>query len=142
MHKAEPSSKIDVGQAILPADALSSASRRRLESRRQPGLAAPQPGVTVVIPSRTGKELLQAQLPGLLAQGPEQIVVVDNGSTDGTAEWVARDYPQIEVVHSAAPLSFARAVNLGIARARSPHVCLLNNDMLDRKSTRLNSSHR
>ena len=87
-------------------------------------------GVTVVIPSRTGKELLQAQLPGLLAQGPEQIVVVDNGSTDGTAEWVARDYPQIEVVHSAAPLSFARAVNLGIARARSPHVCLLNNDML------------
>jgi GT2 family glycosyltransferase/glycosyltransferase involved in cell wall biosynthesis len=87
-------------------------------------------GVTVVIPSRTGKELLQAQLPGLLAQAPEQIVVVDNGSTDGTAEWLASDYPQIEVVHSAAPLSFARAVNLGIARARCAHVCLLNNDML------------
>jgi GT2 family glycosyltransferase/glycosyltransferase involved in cell wall biosynthesis len=88
------------------------------------------PGVTVVIPSRTGKELLQAQLPGLLAQAPEQIVVVDNGSTDGTAEWLACDYPQIEVVHSAVPLSFARAVNLGIARARCSHVCLLNNDML------------
>jgi GT2 family glycosyltransferase/glycosyltransferase involved in cell wall biosynthesis len=83
-----------------------------------------------VIPSRTGKELLQAQLPGLLAQGPEQIVVIDNGSTDGTAEWLACDYPQIEVVCSAVPLSFARAVNLGIARARCSHVCLLNNDML------------
>jgi GT2 family glycosyltransferase/glycosyltransferase involved in cell wall biosynthesis len=88
------------------------------------------PGVTVVIPSRDGKELLQAQLPGLLAQAPEQIVVVDNGSTDGTAEWLARGYPQIEVIHSPAPLSFARAVNLGIARARCAHVCLLNNDML------------
>jgi GT2 family glycosyltransferase/glycosyltransferase involved in cell wall biosynthesis len=119
-----------VGQAILPADALSSASRRRLESRRQPGLAAPRSGVTVVIPSRTGKDLLQAQLPGILAQAPNQIVVVDNGSTDGTAEWLACDYPQIEVVHSPAPLSFARAVNLGIARARCTHVCLLNNDML------------
>ena len=90
----------------------------------------PDPGVTVVIPSRTGKDLLQAQLPGLLAQAPEQIVVVDNGSTDGTAEWLASAYPQIEVVHSPAPLSFARAVNRGIERARCPHVCLLNNDML------------
>ena len=43
MHKAEPyATKIDVGRAILPADALSSASRRRLESLRQPRLAAPQ----------------------------------------------------------------------------------------------------
>jgi len=41
-------------------------------------------GVTVVIPSRTGKELLQAQLPGILSQAPTQIVVVDNGSTDDT----------------------------------------------------------
>ena len=86
---------------------------------------------TVVIPSRTGKELLQAQLPGTRSrQAPAQIVVVDNGSTDDTAAWLASTYPQIEVVHSAAPLSFARAVNRGIARARCWHVCLLNNDML------------
>ena len=98
------------------------------QSRDREGVVVP--GVTVVIPSRTGKELLRAQLPGLLAQAPVQIVVVDNGSTDGTAQWLASDYPQIEVVHSAAPLSFARAVNLGIARARCSHVCLLNNDML------------
>ncbi|MGD0774255.1 MAG: glycosyltransferase [Candidatus Solibacter sp.] len=87
-------------------------------------------GVTVVIPSRTGKDLLEVQLPGLLAQAPEQIVVVDNGSTDDTAAWLASIYPQIEVVHSPAPLSFARAVNRGIERARCAHVCLLNNDML------------
>ncbi|MCX6631807.1 MAG: hypothetical protein NTW28_29715, partial [Candidatus Solibacter sp.] len=36
----------------------------------------------------------------------------------------------MEVVHSPAPLSFARSVNRGIARARCSHVCLLNNDML------------
>ncbi len=92
--------------------------------------AGTQPGVTVVIPSRTGKELLEAQLPGILAQAPGQIVVVDNGSTDATAEWLASTYPQVEVAHSAAPLSFARAVNRGISLARCRHVCLLNNDML------------
>ncbi len=87
-------------------------------------------GITVVIPSRTGKHLLQAQLPALVAQAPNQIIVVDNGSTDGTAGWLASAYPQIEIVHVPAPLSFARAVNRGIALARCSHVCLLNNDML------------
>jgi GT2 family glycosyltransferase len=87
------------------------------------------PGITVVIPSRTGRELLEAHLPAILADGPDQIVVVDNGSTDDTASWLAAAYPSVEVEHSAAALSFARAVNRGIARARHTHVCLLNNDM-------------
>ena len=110
------------GESACPTNAHQSATDAFVRQR--------DPGVTVVIPSRTGKDLLQAQLPGLLAQAPEQIVVVDNGSTDGTAEWLASAYPQIEVVHSPAPLSFARAVNRGMERARCPHVCLLNNDML------------
>ncbi|MEO8597246.1 MAG: glycosyltransferase [Candidatus Solibacter sp.] len=92
--------------------------------------AALLPGTSVVIPSRTGRELLAAQLPGILAQAPEQVIVVDNGSTDDTEAWLAAAYPQVEVVHSPAPLSFARAVNRGIALARHTHVCLLNNDML------------
>jgi GT2 family glycosyltransferase/glycosyltransferase involved in cell wall biosynthesis len=105
-------------------------SRDRKGAIGAPQPSASEPGVTVIIPSRTGKDLLQAQLPALLAQAPNQIVVVDNGSTDDTVAWLAATYPQIEVVHSPAPLSFARAVNLGIARARFSHVCLLNNDML------------
>ena len=55
---------------------------------------------------------------------------MDNGSTDDTAAWLSATYPQIEVVQSSAPLSFARAVNRGIERARCRYVCLLNNDML------------
>jgi GT2 family glycosyltransferase/glycosyltransferase involved in cell wall biosynthesis len=86
-------------------------------------------GVSVVIPSRTGKDLLTVQLPGIVADRPDEIIVVDNGSTDGTAEWLAATYPQIRVEVSATPLSFARAVNRGIAIARYSHVCLLNNDM-------------
>lgn len=92
-----------------------------------------KPGISVVIPSRNGKDLLAAQLPGItreLSDLPSEILVVDNGSSDGTADWLCSVYPQIRVEISVAPLSFARAVNRGIALARHSHICLLNNDMI------------
>jgi GT2 family glycosyltransferase len=96
-------------------------------------LPAAEPGISVVIPSRNGRRLLEDRLPGIvreLAAFPAEILIVDNGSGDGTAEWLRAACPQARVEVSAEPLSFARAVNRGIARARYSHVCLLNNDML------------
>ncbi len=86
------------------------------------------PGISVVIPSRNGRDLLTQCLPRL--QGAEEIVVVDNGSDDGTAEFLRREYPHIIVEKSEHSLSFADAVNRGLHRSRFSHVCLLNNDML------------
>jgi len=79
------------------------------------------------------KALLEAQLPGIareLESFPAEIIVVDNGSGDGTAQWLRATWPQVLFEVSREPLSFARAVNLGIGRARYSHICLLNNDML------------
>ena len=87
----------------------------------------------MVIPSRNGRDLLAAQLPGIvreLERFAAEIVVVDNGSDDGTAEWLRSAWPQVRVEISPNALSFARAVNRGIALARYSHVCLLNNDMI------------
>jgi GT2 family glycosyltransferase len=87
------------------------------------------PGITVVIPSRNGKHLLETALPGVhreLEGIPSEIIIVDNGSSDGTAA----SFPQAILEVSAEPLSFARAVNRGIRRGRYSHVCLLNNDMI------------
>jgi GT2 family glycosyltransferase/glycosyltransferase involved in cell wall biosynthesis len=91
------------------------------------------PGISVVIPSRNGRHLLAAQLPGLVREldgFAAEIVVADNGSDDGTAAWLVGAYPQVRVDVSAEPLSFAAAVNRGIRLAAYSHVCLLNNDML------------
>ncbi len=92
-----------------------------------PGDALPA-GITVVIPSRNGRELLERLFESLLPQAPEEIIVVDNGSSDGTGDWLRG--LGISFDCSKEPLSFAAAVNRGIARARYSRTCLLNNDMV------------
>jgi GT2 family glycosyltransferase len=91
-----------------------------------------EPGISVVIPSRNGKGLLEAQMPDIwrqLAGHSAEVIVVDNGSDDGTAQWLASNWPKVQADVSPKPLGFAGAVNRGIERARYSHVCLLNNDM-------------
>lgn len=89
-------------------------------------------GTSVVIPSRDGRALLEKLLPRIeeeLNGRAGEIIAVDNGSTDGTAGWLAARHPGVIVETSPEPLSFAAAVNRGIARARYRRVLLLNNDM-------------
>lgn len=98
--------------------------------RLMPPLAG---GISVIIPSRNGKQLLERMLPGVLEQlrgWPAEVLVIDNGSDDGTAEFLSEKFPQVICDQSPAPLGFAQAVNRGLKRARFSHVCLLNNDMV------------
>lgn len=57
-----------------------------------------------------------------------EAIVVDNGSTDGTAEYVRREYPETLLTTSATNLGFAAAVNLGAAKATGTYLLLLNPD--------------
>jgi O-antigen biosynthesis protein len=88
-------------------------------------------GITVIVPTRDGRELLSAMLAPLLSQLPNgEVIAVDNGSTDRTQAWLQREYPQVRVIVSPSPLSFAEAVNAGLREARYHRTLLLNNDML------------
>ena len=90
---------------------------------------APRVGV-VIVNYNTGGYLDRA-LECLLAQTspPDRIVVVDNGSDDGSVEDLASRFPSVEVVEPGKNLGFAAANNLGVARCVDCElVALLNPD--------------
>jgi len=90
-----------------------------------------RPSATVVIPAWNAWEHTERCLRSLLATlGPDdQVVVVDNGSEDATAEGLRRR-PWCEVVTNAENLGFARACNQGAARGIGDVVVFLNSDTM------------
>jgi hypothetical protein len=86
--------------------------------------------VTVVIPNLNGRHLLEGCLTSLGAQGDPDfaVVVVDNGSTDGSVEWLRAYHPQVRVLANPVNTGFAAAVNQGIRTTETEFVATLNND--------------
>ena len=83
----------------------------------------------VVVVTWQGAHLLPACLESLRRQTlPHTVLVVDNGSTDGTEELLAERFPEVEVLQTGANLGFAGGVQSGIEAAGTPFVALLNND--------------
>ena len=92
---------------------------------------APDGNVSVVIPNWNGLEFLRIVLPSLETQtdGDFSVTVVDNGSEDGSVEWLRREWPHVTVVALPENLGFAPAVNAGIRASGGEFVALLNNDL-------------
>jgi len=88
----------------------------------------PDPRVAVVVITHNRREELLLAL-SRLRELPEQphVVVVDNGSADGTAEAVLRDHPEVELIASDENLG-AVGRNLGVARLRTPYVAFCDDD--------------
>jgi glycosyltransferase involved in cell wall biosynthesis len=94
-----------------------------------------QPDVTVVIPTHNRLGLVPATIASVLRQRGVgiQVVVVDDGSTDGSGAWldrVAAREPRLEVVHHARPRRLPAARNAGLARARGRWVAFCDDDDL------------
>jgi GT2 family glycosyltransferase len=87
---------------------------------------------TVVVVAYQAAHRITACLDALLAQRGDveglDVVVVDNASTDGTADVVAARHPEVRLVRSSTNLGFAAGNNVGLRGATSPWVVLLNDD--------------
>lgn len=103
--------------------------RRKRPADTLPDLSA----VSVVIPNWNGRDLLARYLPPLieaLSGNPDnEIVVVDNGSEDGSAEFVRTEFPGVNLLALPENLGFGGGSNAGFRSARHDIVILLNSDM-------------
>ena len=89
------------------------------------------PDLSVVILSWNTWGLLEPclrSLPAAVGGLRTQVVVVDNGSTDGSADRLARDFPSVELIRSPVNLGYARGVNRGLAATSGRWVALLGSD--------------
>jgi GT2 family glycosyltransferase len=93
---------------------------------------APAAGVrlSVVIPNWNGREELATCLAALRQQTVRdlEIIVVDNGSSDGSVEFIREHHPEVIALPLAVNLGFAGGVNVGIKASNGEFVALLNND--------------
>ncbi len=94
-----------------------------------PALVAP-PAVSVVVVSYNSRAFLGPCLRALLADaGPElEVIVFDNQSGDGSAEFVATQFPQVRLLRGGRNLGFGEGNNAAVAQARGAYVAFLNPD--------------
>lgn len=90
----------------------------------------PQPAASIIIPNWNGRQHLTACLDALRTQTRRdfEVIVVDNGSTDGSQRLLRESYPEVRLVELGQNHGFTGACNAGYAVSRGDTVILLNND--------------
>jgi GT2 family glycosyltransferase len=117
--------------SIHPPDPSSDKQQKlNTETVIQPPVPEDSPLVSVIIPNWNGGHHLPTCLGSLRRQTyPRvEVIVADNGSTDGSLELLAHDYPEVQVLALGENRGFAGACNAGMQAARGALVVLLNND--------------
>ena len=85
---------------------------------------------SIIIPNWNGKGFLGTCLNSLQKQSFRdlEIIVVDNGSTDGSVEFIKDNYPEVKITPLDRNYGFSKAINEGVKKAKGEFVFLLNND--------------
>lgn len=87
------------------------------------------PDLSVIIVNWNVRDLLRACLRSVArCPSPLEIIVVDNASTDGSVEMVAREFPEVRLIANPDNRGFTRGNNQGVALARGRYVLFLNPD--------------
>ena len=97
--------------------------------------------LSIIIVSWNVKDKLRENLRAIFASQVDfdiEVFVVDNKSRDGSADMIARDFPQVKLISNTHNLGFAKANNQAIRQARGSFILLLNPDMRVGKLTLAN----
>ena len=87
--------------------------------------------LTIIVVAWNVKELLDECFTALRKSDDslrKQVLLVDNGSIDGTADFIREHYPEVELIRSPTNLGFIRANNLAYRQAKGEYILMLNSD--------------
>ncbi len=96
-----------------------------------------RPRVSVIVLNYNGASSIQKCVGSVFAQSysPTEIILVDNNSSDGSADVVQRSFPDLKIIRNSENLGFAEGNNVGIRKSKGDLVLLANNDIvLDREA--------
>lgn len=88
-------------------------------------------GVSIIVTNWNGKGLIESCLKSIIKNTdyPDyELIVVDNGSIDGSVEIIEKDFPKVRLIKNKQNMGFGYANNQAFKIARGDHVFLLNND--------------
>jgi GT2 family glycosyltransferase len=88
--------------------------------------------ISVVVPNWNGRNWLPGCLDAIARQElpADEVIVIDNGSADGSLEYLHAEHPDVRVVALGVNTGFARAANCGLAAAIGSFVALVNTDVV------------
>lgn len=108
--------------------------RENVSTARRPESVRPaEPDMSIVIVCWNNKKYLEPCLRSLFASKLEshyEVVVVDNGSTDGTQSMLVELFPEVDLIQNTENVGLGRAQNQGIEATHGRYVLLLNDDTL------------
>ncbi len=90
------------------------------------------PSTSVIVVSYNGRRHLEKCIPSLLTDDRPgyELILVDNGSTDGSAAYVEQSFPRVGVIRSGANLGYGQGANLGAREAKGRYLAFLNQDTI------------
>lgn len=88
----------------------------------------------VVIPNWQGRKLLEKNLSAVLKVGFDEIIVVDDASTDDSVEFLQKNSPTVKIVRHKLNKGFSSTVNDGVKATNADVVFLLNSDVVPEKN--------
>ena len=94
-------------------------------------LSAKEIDLSIIVVAYNVKELCDECFRAIRASKDtlrKEILFVDNGSVDGTADYVAEHFPEVTLIRSPTNLGFIRANNLAYTRAKGKYILMLNSD--------------
>ena len=103
--------------------------------KRRPSSSGASSKISLVMPNYNGVEILKQSLPTIFAtpefaDGSNEVLIVDDGSTDDSVQFIKKHYPQIRILENEKNMQFGHTCNKAVANASNEIVILINNDIM------------